>query len=106
MKRFSVLMVLVLLVAGVVPALAQGGESFVTVMHYFTDTLGREAINQVFGSFQTESGVTVFDNPIGHEDFKTTILVMAAGGDLPDLFQNPVVRPKWRGSQGIAGNTG
>ena len=86
MKRFSVLMVLVLLVAGTLPALAQGGESFVTVMHYFTDTLGREAINQVFGSFQAEFGVTVFDNPIGHEDFKTTILVMAAGGDLPDLF--------------------
>ncbi len=86
MKRLSVLMVLVLLVAGVVPALAQQGESFVTVMHYFTDTLGREAINHVFENFQNESGVTVFDNPIGHEDFKTTILVMAAGGDLPDLF--------------------
>jgi multiple sugar transport system substrate-binding protein/raffinose/stachyose/melibiose transport system substrate-binding protein len=55
-------------------------------MHYFTDTLGREAINPVLENFQYEAGVTVFDNPIGHEDFKTTILVMAAGGDLPDLM--------------------
>jgi multiple sugar transport system substrate-binding protein/raffinose/stachyose/melibiose transport system substrate-binding protein len=86
MKRFSVLMVVVLLVTVALPVLAQQGESFVTVMHYFTDTLGREAINHVFENFQNESGVTVFDNPIGHEDFKTTILVMAAGGDLPDLM--------------------
>ncbi len=86
MKRLSVLLVAILLVAGVFPVLAQEGESFVTVMHYFTGTLGRESLNQIFEEFQTESGVTIFDNPIGHEDFKTTILVMAAGGDLPDLF--------------------
>lgn len=86
MKRLSVLLVTVLLIASVFPALAQEGESFVTVMHYFTGTLGRESLNQIFQEFQHETGITIFDNPIGHEDFKTTILVMAAGGDLPDLF--------------------
>ncbi len=86
MKRFSILLVLLLLVGLVVPALAQGEETFVTVMHYFTGELGRAALNDIFTAFQEESGLTVFDNPIGHEDFKTTILVMAAGGDLPDMF--------------------
>ncbi len=86
MKRLSFLLVVVLLIASVFPVLAQEGESFVTVMHYFTGTLGRESLNQIFQEFQHETGITIFDNPIGHEDFKTTILVMAAGGDLPDLF--------------------
>lgn len=62
------------------------GDTFVTVMHYFTGELGREGLNQIFSKFQEQTGITVFDNPIGHEDFKTTILVMAAGGDLPDMF--------------------
>lgn len=62
------------------------GDTFVTVMHYFTGELGRAGLNEIFGTFQEETGITVFDNPIGHEDFKTTILVMAAGGDLPDMF--------------------
>jgi len=86
MKRLSALLVVALLVASVVPVLAQEGESYVTVMHYFTDTLGSTALHQIFQKFQTDTGITIFDNPIGHEDFKTTILVMAAGGDLPDLF--------------------
>lgn len=46
------------------------GDTFVTVMHYFTGELGREGLNQIFGSFQEKTGVTVFDNPIGHEDSK------------------------------------
>ncbi len=86
MKRLAVLLVLVMLVTFIVPTMAQGQETSVTVMHYFSDSLGRTAINEVFGAFQEETGITVFDNPLGHEDFKTTVLVMAAGGDLPDLF--------------------
>lgn len=94
MKRRALPLLLVLLVllaalGAIFPAIAQDtpeGDTFVTVMHYFTGELGREGLNQIFGTFQEESGVTVFDNPIGHEDFKTTILVMAAGGDLPDMF--------------------
>lgn len=86
MKRLSILVALLLMVGVVFPAMAQEGESFVTVMHYFTGELGRASLNEIFQAFQSETGITVFDNPIGHEDFKTTILVMAAGGDLPDMF--------------------
>jgi ABC-type glycerol-3-phosphate transport system substrate-binding protein len=65
---------------------AQEQHGMVTIMHYFTGELGREGLNKIFTSFQDEQGVTIFDNPIGHEDFKTAILVMAAGGNLPDMF--------------------
>lgn len=67
-------------------AAAEEQRGMVTIMHYFTGELGREGLNQIFTSFQDEQGVTIFDNPIGHEDFKTAILVMAAGGNLPDMF--------------------
>jgi ABC-type glycerol-3-phosphate transport system substrate-binding protein len=67
-------------------ARAQDQQGMVTVMHYFTGELGRAGLNEIFGRFQAEEHVTVFDNPIGHEDFKTAILVMAAGGNLPDMF--------------------
>lgn len=89
-SRFIVLLLtLGVMLALFVPAASaqdQPEDTFITVMHYFTGELGRAGLNEIFGSFQQESGVTVFDNPIGHEDFKTTILVMAAGGDLPDMF--------------------
>jgi multiple sugar transport system substrate-binding protein/raffinose/stachyose/melibiose transport system substrate-binding protein len=66
---------------------AAGEENSVTMMHYFSGTLGRESLNEILGNFHTEAPeLTVFDNPIGHEDFKTTILVMLAGGDPPDIF--------------------
>lgn len=85
---FSVL-ILLLISSVAVPVLAQDDgelESSVTVMHYFSGELGREGLNQIFAQFQEENSVTIFDNPIGHEDFKDTLLVMAAGGDLPDTF--------------------
>jgi multiple sugar transport system substrate-binding protein/raffinose/stachyose/melibiose transport system substrate-binding protein len=64
-----------------------GEESSVTVMHYFTGALGREAIVEIFGKFHEETpDITIFDNPIGHEDFKSTVLIMLAGGDPPDIF--------------------
>lgn len=62
-------------------------ENSVTMMHYFSGTLGREALNKILGDYHAVAPeITVFDNPIGHEDFKTTILVMLAGGDPPDIF--------------------
>jgi multiple sugar transport system substrate-binding protein/raffinose/stachyose/melibiose transport system substrate-binding protein len=68
------------------PLLAAGAGKLVTVMHYFTGELGRKGINQIFGAFQKQNKIVVFDNPIGHEDFKSSILIMAAGGNLPDMF--------------------
>jgi len=66
------------------PALAQSGE--VTISHYFTGDLGLNGLQEIFGEFQKQSGITVKDSPIGHEDFKTGILVRAAGNNLPDVF--------------------
>ena len=58
----------------------------VTISHYFTGELGKAAIDRIAGNFAEESGFTLKDSPVGHEDFKTDILVRAAGGSLPDVF--------------------
>jgi len=65
------------------PAWADGE---VTIAHYFTGDLGRDGLNEIFAGFKAETGITVKDSPIGHEDFKTGILVRAAGNNLPDVF--------------------
>jgi len=65
-------------------ALAADGE--VTISHYFTGDLGHDAITKIFADFEKKTGIHVADNPTGHEDFKTAILVMAAGKNLPDVF--------------------
>jgi len=65
------------------PALAAGE---VTISHYFTGSLGRAGLEDIFAQFKKQTGITVKDSPIGHEDFKTGILVRAAGNDLPDVF--------------------
>lgn len=67
-----------------IPAYAQNGE--VTISHYFTGDLGLNGLKEIFDGFQAQSGITVKDSPIGHEDFKTGILVRAAGNNLPDVF--------------------
>ena len=64
-------------------ALAEGE---VTITHYFSGELGLAGLEKIFTKFQAEKGITVKDSPIGHEDFKTGILVRAAGGNLPDVF--------------------
>jgi ABC-type glycerol-3-phosphate transport system substrate-binding protein len=89
MKRYivSVLLVLLLAVGVVAPVAGQDEVKQVTVFHYFSDALGRPAISEIFGNFQAANpNFIIFDNPIGHEEFKTTILVMLAGGDPPDMF--------------------
>lgn len=67
----------------VVPALAADN---VTITHYFTGDLGRDGLQEIFKQFQSETGIAVKDSPIGHEDYKTGILVRAAGNSLPDVF--------------------
>ncbi|WP_223479386.1 ABC transporter substrate-binding protein [Oricola indica] len=66
------------------PTLAADGE--VTISHYFTGELGLGGLKEIFAEFQDETGIAVKDSPIGHEDFKTGILVRAAGNNLPDVF--------------------
>jgi ABC-type glycerol-3-phosphate transport system substrate-binding protein len=58
----------------------------VTVSHYFTGDLGLKGIQEIFKKFTAAKGIDVKDSPIGHEDFKTGILVRAAGKNLPDVF--------------------
>src|SRR5512142_1455070 len=65
---------------------AMAADDEVTISHYCTGDLGRDAITKIFGTFEQSSGVKVVDSPTGHEDFKAAILVMAAGRNLPDVF--------------------
>ena len=61
-------------------------EGEVTISHYFTGELGLESLKQQFAKFEADTGFTMKDSPVGHEDFKTDILVRAAGSSLPDVF--------------------
>ena len=77
--------------AAVVPVLALGASAFaqggeVTISHYFTGELGLKALNEQIAKFEADTGYTMKNSPIGHEDFKTDILVRAAGDSLPDVF--------------------
>ena len=62
-------------------AWADGGE--VTISHYFTGELGLKAFNEQVAAFTAATGIVMKDSPVGHEDFKTDILVRAAGNSLP-----------------------
>ena len=66
------------------PAVAQSGE--VTISHYFTGELGLKAFNEQVAKFTDSTGIELRESPVGHEDFKTDILVRAAGNSLPDVF--------------------
>ena len=63
---------------------AASGE--VTISHYFTGELGLAALRELIAEFERDTQVTMKDSPVGHEDFKTDILVRATGQNLPDVF--------------------
>lgn len=58
----------------------------VTISHYFTGELGLKAFNEQIANFEGASGFKMKDSPVGHEDYKTDILVRASGNSLPDVF--------------------
>ncbi len=66
-----------------VPASADGD---VTISHYFTGELGLKGFNEQVKKFEAATGYKLKNSPVGHEDFKTDILVRAAGKSLPDVF--------------------
>lgn len=70
--------------ASLLPAAAADKE--MTISHYFTGQIGLAGLQAFFEEFKKETGTTVVDSPIGHEDFKTGILVRAAADSLPDVF--------------------
>jgi len=72
---------------------AWAAENEVTIMHYFTADIGGAGLHPIFDKFKKETGITVVDSPIGHEDYKTGILVRAAGNSLPDIFS------EWAGAR-------
>ena len=84
----SVFMILLIVLGVVAPVAGQEGEvKQVTVMHYFSGELGMGAVTQIIGNFtDSHKDFVVLTNPIGHEDFKTTILIMLAGDEPPDIF--------------------
>ena len=78
--------------ATILPAMLVGQAAWsqdkgdITISHYFTGELGLEALQEQIAKFEADSGYTLKDSPVGHEDFKTDILVRAAGQSLPDVF--------------------
>ena len=81
-----------MIAAAMLPALALGQAAWsqdkgdITISHYFTGELGLKALQEQIGKFEADSGYALKDSPVGHEDFKTDILVRAAGQSLPDVF--------------------
>jgi ABC-type glycerol-3-phosphate transport system substrate-binding protein len=63
-----------------------GGE--VEVMTYFSKELGEAALRDLLAQWEQESGYTVRFNDVGHEDYKTGILIQLAGGNPPDVHSN------------------
>ena len=63
-----------------------GGE--VTVMTYFSKDLGETALKELLAQFEADTGTTVNFVDVGHEDFKTGILIQLAGGNPPDVHSN------------------
>lgn len=84
-RRSLMLAALLASAAGVAgPAFAEPGE--VTISHYFTGELGLKAFKEQVEKFEQATGIKMKESPVGHEDFKTDILVRAAGHSLPDVF--------------------
>lgn len=55
----------------------------VSVLHYFSDDMGQTGIKSILQRFSEQRQIDVIDNPVGHEEFKTVALQMAAEGQLP-----------------------
>ncbi|MGI9418870.1 MAG: ABC transporter substrate-binding protein [Geminicoccaceae bacterium] len=81
-----------MIAATVLPAMLVGQASWaqdkgdITISHYFTGELGLKALQEQVAKFESDNGYKLKDSPVGHEDFKTDILVRAAGQSLPDVF--------------------
>jgi multiple sugar transport system substrate-binding protein/raffinose/stachyose/melibiose transport system substrate-binding protein len=91
MKRkllLSVFLAFAIVLGFATPVAGQDGEvKQVTIMHYFSGELGAKALSTVLTNFMSaHKDFVILSNPIGHEDYKTTILIMLAGDEPPDMF--------------------
>lgn len=84
-KRTLVALLVVALVTMGLSAVVAQDE--VSIVHYYSSTLGQETMAQLFDTFQAaHPEYVIVDNSAGHEDFKTQILVTIAGDNPPDIF--------------------
>ena len=84
LHRALVLLLVPLLTLGAAAAVVAQEE--VNISHYFSGELNQDNLNTVMANFTESTGISVVDNPIGHEDFKAGILLGVSSGVLPDVF--------------------
>ena len=65
------------------PGAVSAQSEQVSVLHYFADDMGRTGLKPILKRFSQQRQIDVIDNPVGHEEFKTVALQMAAEGQLP-----------------------
>ncbi|WP_233873234.1 ABC transporter substrate-binding protein [Paraburkholderia adhaesiva] len=85
-RRRALLLVALLATVVGFSSVASADSGDVTISHYFTGDLGLKAFNDQLAKFTQATGIAVKQSPVGHEDFKSVILVRAAGHSLPDVF--------------------
>jgi ABC-type glycerol-3-phosphate transport system substrate-binding protein len=84
-RRGFVIAASLALVAGALPGATFAQDDEVVVMTYFTKDLGEGTLKELLAGFEADSGTTVSFADVGHEDFKTGILIQLAGGNPPDV---------------------
>ncbi len=76
------------LAAAALPGVVAAQDDEVVVMTYFSKELGEGTLKELLADFEAETGITVNFVDVGHEDYKTGILVQLAGGNPPDVHTN------------------
>lgn len=76
------------LAVAALPGVAAAQDDEVVVMTYFSKELGEGTLKELLADFEAETGTTVKFADVGHEDFKTGILIQLSGGNPPDVHSN------------------
>lgn len=84
-RRSLMLSALAAPTVSLIPTAWAKGRSL-TIMDYFTGSLGEKAFAAQMAKFTAKTGIRMETSPIGMEAFKTNILVRAASHSLPDIF--------------------
>lgn len=87
-RRGFAMVASVALAAAALPGVTVAQDDEVVVMTYFSKELGEGTLKELLADFEAESGTTVSFADVGHEDFKTGILIQLSGGNPPDVHSN------------------
>jgi multiple sugar transport system substrate-binding protein/raffinose/stachyose/melibiose transport system substrate-binding protein len=87
-RRGFVLAASVALLAAAVPGLTAAQDDEVVVMTYFGADEGQAALLELLAQYTEDTGTAVKFVDVGHEDYKTGILIQLAGGNPPDVHSN------------------